>query len=197
MSWKKTIYSILFLSFVSSLLSFTAADSPGARIVMLGDSITAWGNWTSLLNRPQVSNQGVAGDRTDDVLARMEAVYRVKPNYCFVMVGINDILSGWSVETTFDNYRKIIEGLMNQTITPIIQSTLYVAGPDLRNKAVEALNTKLKYLAGGHRILYLDLNRRLAPDRHLLPAFTSDSLHLNRAGYRVWRDELITLPFLK
>ena len=169
---------------------FAQSNTPSPRIVMLGDSITAWGNWTSLLNRRDVWNQGVAGDRTGDVLARMEKVYRVQPKYCFVMIGINDILSGQPVDRIFDNYRKIIDGLIKGEIIPIIQSTLYLAGPDPQNKSVDALNTKIKQLAEERKILYLDLNRRLAPNKQLLPAFTNDGLHLNKAGYQAWKDEL-------
>jgi lysophospholipase L1-like esterase len=169
---------------------FAQSDTPSPRIVMLGDSITAWGNWTSLLNRGEVWNQGVSGDRTGDVLARMEKVYRVRPKYCFVMIGINDILSGQPVDRIFDNYRKIIDGLIKGEIIPIIQSTLYLAGPDPRNKSVDALNAKIKQLAVERKILYLDLNRRLAPNKQLLPAFTHDGLHLNKAGYQAWKDEL-------
>ena len=52
----------------------------------------------------------MAGDRTGDVLARMEKVVRVQPKYCFVMIGINDLLSGQPVDRIFDNYRKIVDG---------------------------------------------------------------------------------------
>ena len=169
---------------------FAQPNAPSPRIVMLGDSITAGGNWPSLLSRRDIWNQGVSGDRTGDVLARMEKVYRVQPKYCFVMIGINDILSGQPVDRIFDNYRKIIDGLIKGEIIPIIQSTLYLAGPDPQNKSVEALNTKIKQLAEERKILYLDLNRRLAPNKQLLPAFTNDGLHLNKAGYQAWKDEL-------
>jgi lysophospholipase L1-like esterase len=169
---------------------FAQPHTPSPRIVMLGDSITAGGNWTSLLNRRDVLNQGVSGDRTGDVLARMEKVVRVQPKYCFIMIGINDILRGQPVDRIFDNYRKIIDGLIKGGIIPIIQSTLHLAGPDPQNKSVEALNTKIKQLAEERKILFLDLNRRLAPNKQLLPAFTNDGLHLNKAGYQAWKDEL-------
>jgi lysophospholipase L1-like esterase len=190
----KPIFSLILFFAVFFYLSPSAqADSPNTRIVMLGDSITAWGNWTSLLNRGDVWNQGVAGDRTSDVLARMEKVYRIKPKYCFVMIGINDILHGQPVDLIFDNYRKIIDGLVKREITPIIQSTLYMVGAERQNDLVEALNRKVKNLADERKIPYLDLNRRLAPNDRLLPIFTSDGLHLSKAGYQAWKDELVKL----
>ena len=176
--------------------SLAQSDSPSPRIVMLGDSITAWVDWTSLLNRTNVWNQGVAGDRTGDVLKRMEKVYRVKPKYCFLMIGINDILNGLPVEATFDNYRKIVDELTARGIIPVIQSTLYLAGPDRRNDLVEALNRQLRNLAEERKLPFLDLNRRLAPHGQLLAAYTYDGLHLNNAGYMAWRDELLKYSML-
>lgn len=187
----KTLLSlILVVATFFYLPPFAQSNTPSPRIVMLGDSITAWGNWTSLLNRRDVSNQGVAGDRTGDVLARMEKVYRVQPKYCFIMIGINDILSGQPVDRIFNNYMKIIDGLMKGEIIPVVQSTLYLAGVDPQNKSVDALNTKIKQLAKERKIFYLDLNQRLAPNKQLLPAFTDDGLHLNKAGYQAWKEEL-------
>jgi lysophospholipase L1-like esterase len=171
--------------------SLAQSDSPNPRIVMLGDSITAWVDWTSLLNRTNVWNQGVAGDRTGDVLKRMEKVYRIKPKYCFLMIGINDILNGLPVEAAFGNYRKIVDDLTTRGIIPVIQSTLYLAESDGRNDLVESLNRKLKNLAEERKILFLDLNRRLAPQGQLLRVYTYDGLHLNTTGYMAWRDELI------
>ncbi|MBI4765130.1 MAG: hypothetical protein HY787_11060 [Deltaproteobacteria bacterium] len=52
-------------------------------------------------------------------------------------------------------------------------------------------------MAEEHKILYLNLNNRLAPNRQLVPAFTDDGLHLNNTGYQAWKDELfkaVTIP---
>ena len=57
------------------------------------------------------------------------------------------------------------------------------------------MNTKIKRLAEERKILFLDLNRRLAPNKQLLPAFTNDGLHLNKAGYQAWKDELAKSQF--
>jgi lysophospholipase L1-like esterase len=198
MKHKPTFFLFLVLTAIFYLPPFAQTNTQGTPIVLLGDSITAWGNWGSLLNRRDVWNQGVAGDRTSDVLARMEKVYRIKPKYCFIMIGINDILSGRAVDKIFEDYQRIIDGLMKREIAPIIQSTLYLAGPDPQNGQVEALNNKLKDLAVERKIFYLDLNRRLAPGKRLLPAFTNDGLHLSKAGYQAWKDELIKFsPFIK
>jgi lysophospholipase L1-like esterase len=112
------------------------------------------------------------------------------------MIGINDLLRERSIERIFDNYNKIIDGLLKREITPIIQSTLYLAGPDPRNKKVESLNRKIKKLAEERKLIYLDLNQRLAPNGELLPPYTNDGLHLSGAGYQAWKDELLKTSVL-
>jgi lysophospholipase L1-like esterase len=191
MKHKSAIFLFLLLTAFFYFSDDARSSTPGVRIVMLGDSITAQGNWLSLLKRNDVINRGVDGDRTSDVLARIEGIYRFNPKWCFIMIGINDILSGQPIETIFDNYRKIIDGLIKREIVPIIQSTLYVTGSDPINELIETLNRKINKLAEERQILYLDLNRHLAPNRQLLPAFTNDGLHLSSAGYKTWRDELL------
>jgi hypothetical protein len=36
-------------------------------VVMLGDSLTEWGDWSALLARGDVDNHGVAGETLDEV----------------------------------------------------------------------------------------------------------------------------------
>jgi lysophospholipase L1-like esterase len=181
------IACLLYFAFISC----RDASPQNIRIVMLGDSLTAWGDWQTLLNRKDIANKGKAGDTSGDVLERMEVIYRLKPQVAFVMIGINDILQDRSVENIFGNYQKIIAGLLTHNIRPVIQATLFLAGPDHRNGQVMALNQKLKSFAGVRKILFLDLNRVLAPSNQLLDSFTNDGLHLSDAGYQAWKNEMV------
>lgn len=192
---------IIFFLFIFVLLFHFQACSrthtQEINIVMLGDSITAQGDWPSLLKRNDIVNKGVSGDRTADILRRLEEIFNLKPKWCLVMIGINDILSGQPVDRIYENICKIIDDLKMHEIRPIIQSTLFLAGPDPQNEKVEALNRKLKNLAEERNILYLDLNRVLAPNKQLQASFSYDGLHLNDAGYQVWKEEMLKrLAFL-
>src|SRR5210317_515488 len=74
------------------------------RIVMLGDSITAFVNWRDLLSRYDVANRGVGGDTTKGIINRLSDIYKLDPEICFIMVGINDLDQGLSVSKVFMNY---------------------------------------------------------------------------------------------
>ncbi len=184
---------VLLIAYLICFIFISCQDaSPqNIRIVMIGDSITAWGDWQTLLNRKDIANQGKAGDTSSDVLERMEAIYRLKPQAAFVMIGINDILKDRAVESIFANVQKIIAGLRTHHIRPVIQSTLFLAGPDHRNRHVNSLNQKLKSFAAERKILFLDLNPVLAPNSQLLDSFSNDGLHLSEAGYQAWKNEIV------
>jgi len=183
----RTAFTLLFFFF---FLACGKADSKNTTIVMIGDSLTAWGDWSRLLNREDIANQGVSGDTTEDVLERMDEIYRLKPQMALVMIGINDIMRGREAAAIFSNYRRIIQGLLAHPIKPVIQSTLFLAGDDHRNETVQSLNHKLRLYAQEQKLPFLDLNKRLSPHNHLNASFTYDGLHLNSAGYRAWGKEI-------
>src|SRR3954451_7586104 len=61
------------------------------EIVMLGDSLTEWGNWHELVPEFRVINRGIAGDTSSGVLDRLEEVIARRPKLVFLMIGTNDI----------------------------------------------------------------------------------------------------------
>ncbi len=175
---------------------FRASKTKKANIVMLGNSITDEANWNELLGRTDIANRGIGGDITEGFLNRLDDVYTLYPNYCFIMGGINDITRGISTDTAFSNYIKIIKDLQAHGITPVIQTTLYICHNRFFNTKqvnieVDKLNKMLKRYATEHDIMILDINSLLAKDGILNPDFSSDGVHLLADGYKVWRDVLL------
>src|SRR5829696_483482 len=75
-------------------------NTPGtAEIVMLGDSLTDWGNWNELLPGLSLINRGIAGDTSAGVITRLGEIIQRKPNVVALMIGVNDILQGSASET--------------------------------------------------------------------------------------------------
>lgn len=175
------------------------STSDSTEIIFLGNSITFGGNWSELLDRTKVVNHGVAGDNTVGMLHRMFYIHQIKPKFCFIMAGINDLYADASVETTFRNYMMIIDSLRLHNIIPIIQSTLHVNPKWKRTKEknpeVEKLNLLLKDFAQKNLIQFVDVNSVLSDNGILRDEFTSDGVHLTATAYLLWRDLLI--PILK
>ena len=177
-----------------SLFKMLASDNNNSKykIAMLGDSITDWGEWNELLNRDDVINRGISGDTTDGVLKRLDGIDR-SVSKVFILLGVNDLGKGKSVDHVFENYRKIVIALKEKKMLPIIQSTLYVnpsKNKRINNKDIEALNTKLKKFASVEGLTYIDLNQKLSKNKSLRADYTYDGLHLNASAYRVWTEEI-------
>jgi lysophospholipase L1-like esterase len=165
-----------------------------AAIVMLGNSITYGVNWVELMGRQNIANRGISADNTCGMLNRMDYVYSLKPKICCVMAGINDIYAGVPIDTIFSNYKKIIAGLREHQVVPVIQSTLYVNAKwkkaDQNNPLVTQLNDLLKKFAVDQKIDFLDINKHIASEQSLRDECTYDGIHLTAAGYSPWRTEL-------
>jgi len=156
------------------------------NIVMIGDSITDRGLWSELTNRNNIINRGISGDTTSGVLNRLNNL-NLNLQQAFIMIGINDLLRGQSIEYIFDNYKKIIIKLKDIGIKPVIQSTLYIrSNTKTINQKVEKLNNLLCEYAKRNKIQFIDLNIKLAPNNILLEKYSLDGLHLNGKGYIEW-----------
>jgi lysophospholipase L1-like esterase len=160
-----------------------------AAVVMLGDSLTAAGEWRELLDGADVVNRGIDGDRTDDALARLDTVTASNPRAVFVMLGTNDLASGRPLDAVLADYRRIVGSLHAAGIAVVIQSTLEcsrrVCGARL--EAIRALNEGLRELAGRSGSAWIDLNATLAtPSQGLRAEHTWDGVHLTASGYAAW-----------
>lgn len=165
-----------------------------ADVVMLGNSITFGVNWNELMGRTKIVNRGIGSDNTFGFLRRMEYIYKLHPQLCCIMGGINDIYQYATVENIFENYKEIIEGLQAHKIVPIIQSTLFVSTKWKRyaenNMKIAKLDSMLADHARRKGIEFVNLNAVMSKDHLLLEELTTDGVHLTAKGYALWRDEL-------
>jgi lysophospholipase L1-like esterase len=160
-----------------------------ADVVMIGDSITHAGHWDDIFPNIKIANRGIGGDRTDDVMSRIDSIISVKPKKAFVMIGINDLSWGRSVDDIFADYKKIVTSLQNNKIQVFIQSTLECSksscGEKLEN--VRKLNKMLKSYSIEQKITFININEGLTSRQEgLLKENTYDGIHLLGNGYVVW-----------
>ena len=177
-------------SFYSIRTTFFSEYNNEYRVVMLGDSITADVEWNELLGISSIANRGIGGDTTYGFCKRLETIYQLNPEICFIMGGINDIFSGVPVDKILKNMKKIIEGLKENNIRPIVQSTLYVSQEvsfwKRKNKFVNELNNGLNNICIENDIMFIDINKKLSEAGKLKNEYTYDGVHLLGTGYREW-----------
>lgn len=172
--------------------------------VLLGDSITLWFSQNFLPAHKTWLNQGISGEKTKGLLRRLHLLDRASPEMLFVMIGINDILAGIGDETILANYRLILQDLRvtHPQTRIIVQSILPHSGEkatwegrdrllEIPNARVRELNRQLQAIAHEENAFFLDLYPLFADDRgNLRIELSTDGLHLNAEGYKVWATAL-------
>lgn len=75
---------------------FRLDKNDSARVLMLGDSLTAQGEWNAMLGESLVANRGIDGDTAAGVLARIGDDADFHGYAVVIWIGTNDVLQGGS-----------------------------------------------------------------------------------------------------
>lgn len=200
MSNKKMQASLKENKYVSTAAVNTALEIKAQKnIVFLGDSITALEDWNSLFGVTYVTNAGIPGNTTDDVLSRLNSAVKSKPQKLFLMIGVNDLLRGKDVSYIMTNYVRILSEIRLQSPDTIvyIQSVLPVDNSvsrigNIEGQKIIELNKQLKFLAEENKAFFVDLYPAFCgSDNKLYRKYSKDGVHLSSVGYAVWKN-LIT-----
>lgn len=118
------------------LLPFCNSFDDSISFAMFGNSITNGidylefgnnnpnlSNWAYLLKR-DVQNHGVGGDRTDDLLNRINDVKNSNAHIVFLLIGINDLYGGIPTWVIIENIEKIIDELEKNNQQVILQTVM-------------------------------------------------------------------------
>lgn len=168
------------------------------KVVMLGDSLTARGEWAELTGSVAVANRGIGGDTTAGIISRLTPIKAMKPNAVFIMAGINDLKHGSKPDSVVENYKKIIEELHSSGSSIYVQSTLYTNRKNMLkdNESIREINESIgSYCAKTKNCEYIDLNNSLSKSGRLKKEMTLDGIHLNGEGYMAWTKAI--RPYLK
>ena len=168
-------------------------------IVFLGDSITDEGDWSELFPAVPVENRGIGGDTTLGVINRLNEVIAAKPAEIFLMIGTNDLCFGRPIPEIISNYRFILTRFQAElpstkvyveSVLPF-NDTLFPSRSLRTNDNISRLNVQIKELAKEYDYRYIDLSPAFIDSDGRLPVkYTRDGLHLNDAGYLIWREQI-------
>jgi len=160
-------------------------------IVFLGDGLTAGGRWKEWFPEYDVTNLGVSGNTTDEVMAGLVSVIDLAPDAIVIHVGTNDL--GWrksdeyvvrNLETILHRLRKALPG------TRLLIQSVFPRDRDFA-ETIRSINRHIWQYAPTEHAQYLDLWPSFAqPDGEINPAYSEDHLHLTTEGYEIWLTEL-------
>lgn len=178
-----------------NLLPITEND-----IVFLGNSITDGGNFEELFEREDVKNRGIRSDAIPGVLKRLDQVTDGHPRKIFLLIGINDVSHGLSVDQLADRYENLVDEIRKrspetklylQSIMPINNDFGVYKGLKGKESTVVQLNERIKAIAEKNGLTYVDLWPFLSDSKGKLnKKFTNDGLHLTGPGYRAWTENI-------
>ena len=181
---------------------FAAVPVPAGSVVLLGDSHVDWGEWHELLGRADVLNRGINGDTIAGALARIEPIIAGRPGQIVIMLGTNDLLRGASPARVLADYRQLLAHIRARSpsvaiavnsVFPI-RRMLAGEGQGPLPATIRAVNRGLADLCHELACTYVPLFERFAAgDGELDGRYTSDGVHLNAAGYRIWSDALAAI----
>lgn len=163
------------------------------KLLMLGDSLLAWGDWQKFLPDIAVINRGIPGETTDALAARLidEIDSCPDPDVVLLQSGTNNLLAGDlffpAIFTTmvprlrllYPDCPLIISSLMPIPIVPAPH--LEQVNRDLAQVAAETPNCTYLDVVG-------PFTEQCLPITH--PGFLNDHVHLSTRGYQVWADAI-------
>jgi len=163
------------------------------RIAFVGDSLTHGGRWQEFFLNQEVANFGVPGEKSSQILARVDEVIDWNPQKIFLMMGINDLGEGLNVDIILKHYKKIIVRIKEigkvelyvQSLLPI--NPMLFTNSKLSKSDIVIANYRLQELCGNEKISFIDLHSCFSNyENELISEYTCDGLHLNEAGYKLW-----------
>jgi len=185
------------------------AEAAGAdpQVVFLGDSITqGWEGvgapiFTEFFDRWSTLNLGFSGDRTENVLWRLEqgAVDAINPELVVLMIGTNNTghrqdEPAWVAEGVAAILQSLTSRLPESKILLLAIFPRSAQADDLPRRNNVLINARLRNFADGERVFFHDLNSVFLDSQgRLLKALMPDELHPNEQGYRLLAQQLAPL----
>lgn len=169
-------------------------------VIFIGDSQTEQCEWQELLypNSAVILNRGIVGDYVTGVLARLDEIVRHKPAKIFLLIGINDLIFGKTPEEIIPAYRELVATIRKRTPDSelFLQSVLPVNNSikkiGVENETIRQFNAQITQIAKEYAVPYIDLYSELTDaDGNLSGQFTEDGIHLNGAGYLMWKKQIL------
>lgn len=158
--------------------------------ILLGDSLSLWFPGDRLPQSQIWLNQGISGDTTWNILARLPDIANTRPDQIYVMAGVNDLKMGASDAEIIWNMQRILKQLraMHPRTKVIVESILPTRTPRIPSDRIIHINQQLQELARQEGATYLDLFAQFADhDGQILSEYTTDGIHLTAQGYATWQ----------
>ncbi len=178
-----------------SLFNELPVSKNGENVIFTGSSsVRLWEGLDKDCSGVQVINTGFGGSHMSDLLYFLDqTVLRFLPTEIYIYEGDNDVSAEKSPAAIMVTTKELVNKLF--ALNPKIKIHFIAAKPSPSRwkfkSQYEAFNSLLKTYAEGHtQLFYIDVwNPMLdSKGRPISDIFITDSLHMNRKGYLIWKD---------
>lgn len=160
-------------------------------VCFLGDSITA--QWPGDLaqkscGKVPFANFGIGGDRTENVLWRLDRgeLDKTSPKVIVLLIGTNNMGFN-SAEEIAEGVAAIVKNLQAKCPNTKILLVGVLPKKDAPLEKIQATNALLSKLDDGSAVRYRDFGVQfLSEDGKIKPGMLSDGVHLTRQAYALW-----------
>lgn len=173
---------------------------PGAIVFIGSSSIQKWKDLADDFPGKNVLNRGFGGSRiADSTNYAGRIIVPYKPRLIVLYAGDNDINDGHTAQQVFDAYVAFVERIRRDLPSTPIAFISIKPSPSRAQllPVMREANEKIRAYAGAHpHLIYIDVaGKMLDPaGQPRAELFIEDRLHMNRAGYDLWKQ--IIAPYL-
>jgi lysophospholipase L1-like esterase len=189
-----------------ALAGFAAADlkntpPPGGVLFVGSSSIRLWDNLETEFQHAPIIKRGFGGSRLSDCVKLMDRlVIKYQPRMVMLYAGDNDLAEGGTPEDVLNRVKAFADGVhkrLPETQVTFISIKPSPARRGLVSKARAANRLVQEYADAHPKVDYIDVfTPMLAADGSpRSDLFRNDALHMNKAGYALWRT--IIRPFVR
>ena len=169
---------------------------PGGVVFVGSSSIRLWPDLRADFPGINVIQRGFGGSRIDEALHYApRIVLPYKPRLVVLYAGDNDLAEGRTPEQIFDDYRSFVR-LVRDSLPGAAIAYVSIKPSPSRWSLIEGMrsaNRMIRDYAMAHPgLFYVDvLDPMIGPNGRPRPnLYVSDSLHMTRDGYAIWRNLL-------
>jgi beta-glucosidase len=170
-------------------------------LLFLGDSITQMWNensvWQRYYGSRHAANFGIGGDRTQNVLWRIQngELIGIEPKVTVLLIGTNNLHSD-----TPDEIAQGIGAIVGELRQRLPKTKVLLLGifprarkPNAVRERLKSVNEKIAKLDDGTHVRFLDIGKAFLNDDGSISADVMpdlDALHLSLKGYRIWAEAM-------
>lgn len=149
------------------------------KIIVMGDSIAAWNPLFSSENN--FINFAVPGYTTLDLAFEVRRIKNLESKKILIMIGVNDVLSNFKENLTFENFTEIFLKLRNFSNKIYVTSILPTDNKNINSSIIEINN----FLSSRKDIIFCDIYKYFLKNDLIDSKLTTDGIHLNNDGYKI------------